>query len=188
MAQPVQILLLSQKDLLDSSQVSVSYTDPCGNEIPIYVVESSSSKPHMQISYAGAQGNIIGAASYHSISSKIDVSVYGESISMKRKDPLASGHSFHSSRLPELQWKEEDIISSNLKLVDSNKFVLARYRKRLDSHPRRSGFEIFVQADQALLDAIVVTGMAAVIYRHKSNKEWDKVWKKALKDAIIGDA
>lgn len=202
--QPLQVLSF---DLIKSKlggTFEVTDSDPMST--PLYAVDvSAKGKPALAIyrrpsqqrpernsrlnflasNFQGVSGNVIGSVIYHSMSSKIDVSVHGESFQMKRRDILSCGHSFKTTPLPfEMQWKEEDIVSSNLKLVDQEKRVIARYRKssklhnmfsRSNNNKRASELQIMIPLDDRMLDAVVITGLAAAEYRRRSDQEISKV-------------
>lgn len=207
--QPIRILSF---DLVRSKLGgSFAITDSDQNRTELYAVNASpKGKPTLTIypwseereaqmnrpwnvlnSFMGKPADdALGTVSLHSWSSKIDVSIHGECFQMKRKDMLSSGHSFkHSAQPLEMQWKEEDFISDNLKLVDENKRVIALYRKNsrmkklLSSNSRNkssSELHILVPLEDHLLDIVVLTGLAAAEQRRQSNESWDKVIEETI--------
>lgn len=107
---------------------------------------------------------------------------------MKRPDPLASGRKFDSP-LGRLQWKEDTFLSSNQKLVDSYKRVIARYEKQssLFSSRKKSKLILLIQEPNVLanLDMIVVTALASVEYGRRSDKELEEVGGEII-GALVG--
>ncbi|KAI1938546.1 hypothetical protein LOZ66_003349 [Ophidiomyces ophidiicola] len=167
----------------------------------LYSIETSQkSKPHITVTrhlhtyqqpcQQHPQDVVVGSATFHSLSSKIDVSLKAEprpvDITMKRSDPLACGRKFESP-LGKLQWKEDGcMLTSNIKLVDQHKRVIARFEKQSSFLSRRKDkFILLVQEPCALanFDMIVVTGFASIEYARRSDKEWDKAGEELLKAA-----
>jgi hypothetical protein len=97
---------------------------------------------------------------------------------MKRPDPFASGRNFTTASLGQLKWKEEGIFSSNQRLEDQYKRVIARYEKHSSLLSRGPSRIFLVLDDPAFVDAnmdvIIVTGFASIEYRRRSDKEWEK--------------
>jgi hypothetical protein len=95
---------------------------------------------------------------------------------MKRPDPFASGRNFTTASLGRLKWKEEGILSSNQRLEDQYKRVIARYEKHSSLLSRGQTRTFLVLNDPAFvganLDMIIVTGFASIEYRRQSDKEW----------------
>ncbi|KAK2868011.1 hypothetical protein FQN49_003256 [Arthroderma sp. PD_2] len=123
---------------------------------------------------------VVGTMTFHELSSKIDVSFNGTDTSMKRSDPLAGGRKFQTPTMGKLQWKEDGLLGSNQKLVDENRNVIAKYKKKDD--------EIIVLLPphqlERNLDMIVVTGMAIVESEKKSDSDGDAAGD--IIEAIIG--
>ncbi|THC91195.1 hypothetical protein EYZ11_009344 [Aspergillus tanneri] len=127
----------------------------------------------------------VGTVAVSSLSSKINLSIHNiPELQMKRPDILSSGHRFPHPRLGNLEWKEEDLFKKRFKLVDQNKTVLARFSKWKTQQPntmlpdgKKYAFLIYIQADPELLDWIVVSGLGAVEYRIKSDKDFEKAMK-----------
>ncbi|EFR02696.1 hypothetical protein MGYG_05694 [Nannizzia gypsea CBS 118893] len=121
--------------------------------------------------YQPPPGQVVGTLTFHDLSSKIDVSISGYDTSMRRPDPLASGRKFLTRSMGKLQWKEDGLFSSNQKLVDERRNVIAKYNK--------DDQEIIVllppnQIDQHL-DMIVVTGIGIIEAERKSDDDGDIV-------------
>ncbi|PGH26903.1 hypothetical protein AJ80_01486 [Polytolypa hystricis UAMH7299] len=135
---------------------------------------------------------VVGTVNFHSLSSKIDVTMGpnknngNKTFTMKRPDPLASGHKFPSDTpLGTLEWKDENLIGSSKQklLMDAQKRVIARYEKCggsrlfLQRRRRREKDRIVVMmlpgaaAAEEYLDLIVLTGMASVEYARRSDEE-----------------
>ena len=135
----------------------------------------------------------IGTVDFHSLSSEINISLEQSSdgrlppipISMKRPDPLAAGRKFASGTpLGVLEWKEDRLFSNKQVLLDQNKRILARYKKRSSmlSSKKEEVFVLCVPGLEPYLDLIVITGFALIDARQRSSEEWDAV--DAIFDAI----
>ena len=136
---------------------------------PIFSVYSSSSKPHLTITRPYERRDVIATVTYHSLSSKIEISFHGQHIQLKRKDMLSSAHSFHDLNVGELRWKESsNLLSSGLVLLDKESRELCRYKKR-------QGFDVLVSAEGEFLYSILITGLAAVEYKRRGDHEWNEV-------------
>lgn len=129
---------------------------------PLFSIRTSSSKPHRTITRADNPHHVIATISFHSLSSKIDITLHGQPLQLKKNDMFSSGHSFHHPAAGELKWKEAGFLSTGLVLVDSSGRELCKYKKR--------AFDVFVQVDHAFMDMILVTGLAAAEYKRQSDK------------------
>ncbi|KAK2747948.1 hypothetical protein FQN57_001539 [Myotisia sp. PD_48] len=148
--------------------------------------------------------HLVATASFHTLSSKIDISLTSNShgpsfeMIMKRPDPLSSKRRFETPTLGRLEWKEEaGLFSSNWKLVDQYKRVVARYEKGKKSSSSFWGskggekpkdrFILLVQDPQVLsnLDQIVVTGFAMVEYDRQEDGADEEV-ASAVVEAVVG--
>ncbi|EEQ35472.1 hypothetical protein McanMca71_003114 [Microsporum canis] len=158
-----------------NQQYHQPYHQPCHQ--PYNQPYNAPSQPHNQSyyqsfsNYQPPPGQVIGTITFHDLSSKIDVSFNGANASMKRPDPLASGRKFQTPNMGKMQWKEDGLFSSNQKLVDERRNVIAKYKKDDD--------EIIVllppnQIDLHL-DMIVVTGIAMIDAERKSDSDGDLV-------------
>jgi len=147
-----------------------------GGDVLLYSIHQSDAKPHVTITRANDLRDVVGTISFHSLSSKIETTLRGEPIQLKRKDLFADAHSFRHHSVGEMHWKESSFLGSGVILRDSQKRNICRYRKR-------HGFEMLVPIpDQNFMDLVVVTGFAAAEYRRRSNKDWDEVLKETIKD------
>ncbi|WEW57800.1 hypothetical protein PRK78_003267 [Emydomyces testavorans] len=153
--------------------------------------------PASQSSFGGRNNDIVvGTVTFHSLSSKVEASLktgpHPMDITMKRPDRFANGRKFDSP-LGKLQWKEDgNMLTSNQKLVDEYKRVIARYEKRSSRLSRQMDrFMVLVQEPNVIanLDMIILTGFASIEYNRRSDQEWDKVgkeWLKGLGGDILG--
>lgn len=108
-------------------------------------------------------------------------------MTMKRPDSLASGRKFDSP-LGKLQWKEDKLFSSNQKLVDQYKRVIARYEKQMSLFSRKMArLILLVQEPNVLanLDMIIVTGLASIEYGRRSDKELEEAGEEVI-GALFG--
>ena len=164
----------------DLANTTLSTTDSFGNQIPIYTIQSNSSS-HRSITITtfptpapSHQSKLeVAEITYHSISSKITLNLRGHAFEMRRRDPLSTGHAFTSpfTKNETWSWKEEKFLSSGLKLVDHEGKILARLAKNVGGG-RGRGIEVFVKDDgKGLVEFIVVTGIAAAVYRQRSDED-----------------
>jgi hypothetical protein len=75
MTKPIQRIIVSQTK--DKSISTISLVDEHGLTQPLYTVHQSRSKPHLQIRYLGQGAQIVGTVVFHSLFSKIDISLHG---------------------------------------------------------------------------------------------------------------
>lgn len=139
----------------------------------LYTVHRQSSKPHMSFyrSYTSSNGLesafLIGTASFHHFSSKIDVEVANVDIGMKKEGLVSSTYSFYAGPQGDCwKWQRDGALTSNLKLVDSRGCTIARFNNASWSIKKQGTFDIFGMMDQ--LDLIMVSGLARVEYQRRS--------------------
>lgn len=82
---------------------------------PVFFVHTSSSKPHLTIKSPFQHQDVVATVTYHSLSSKIEVSLYDRHIQLKRRGLLSDAHSFDDATVSKLRWEE----SSGLFLPES---------------------------------------------------------------------
>lgn len=99
-----------------------------------------------------------------------------ETVTMRHDELTGNKHNFTSStvRGDKLSWKEDSLFGHGVKLVSPDGQLLARFR-RTDKASGTGGIEVFIPAEGALLDLILVSGIAAAEYRRRSNVELETV-------------
>ncbi|KFY24999.1 hypothetical protein V493_04899 [Pseudogymnoascus sp. VKM F-4281 (FW-2241)] len=99
-----------------------------------------------------------------------------ETVTMRHDALTGTKHNFTSAavRGDKLSWKEDSLFGHGVKLVSPDGQQLARFR-RTDKVAGTGSLEVFIPAEGALLDLILVSGIAAAEYRRRSNTEFESV-------------
>ena len=144
-----------------------------GGATPLYASRTSKfSKPHIQISRVvaantGLQQTAIGNATFHSLSSAIDLSLHGQYIKMKPGN-LSSSINFTYPPTGKMKWKS-NFMGTALELFDSAGQKLARLKLKFSGSGGKR-LELLVPCADFFLDLIVLSGMAAVAKKHSDAK------------------
>ncbi|KAH8692958.1 hypothetical protein BGW36DRAFT_385595 [Talaromyces proteolyticus] len=120
-------------------------------------------------SYPSPNGELsvlIGTASFHHFSSGIDVEMANVDIGMKKEGLVSNTYSFSAGHQGRWQWQRDGALTSNLKLVDSRGYIIARFNNASWSVKKQGTFDILGMMDQ--LDLIMVSGLARVEYQRRS--------------------
>lgn len=128
---------------------------PYGQRTLLYtMITSKSSKPNIQLSRVSPDAlsqTVIGEAIFHLTSCSVDLSLHGRPISMK--ESLSGNRSFTWPPVGKLKWAKNSM-GTALELIDGTGFKMARCKDK-------KKIEVLIQCDDYLLDAIVLSGMAA---------------------------
>ncbi|KAL5346447.1 hypothetical protein ACLOAV_008718 [Pseudogymnoascus australis] len=174
MAQP-QVFII--EGLSKGSNATVSYQNLQGFKTPFYAIQPSpNKKSNLFITRATPDASQVGTIQFHTLSSKMELVLPYETVTMRHDELTGSKHNFTSPtvRGDKLSWKEDSLFGHGVKLVSPDGQLLARFR-RTDKAARTGGFEVFIPAEGALLDLILVSGIAAAEYRRRSNIELETV-------------
>lgn len=188
----------------DKKTSNINVLLPEGNAFTRYTFHRQKSDSKYELRYANTAnpgGHPVGTVKFHTMSSKIDITLHGVAFTMAKKDPFGGGHHLSEMSLGgEIQWKESSFMGSGVQLLDAQKRVIARYSTKLKQGPPQkrfgsllgggstcAGLEIFVPAQDWILDLIVLTGLAAAEYRRQSNEDWGVVGKKVGKEGGSGE-
>ncbi|ROT39627.1 hypothetical protein SODALDRAFT_358038 [Sodiomyces alkalinus F11] len=176
--QPVyEVLRINKRK--GTTTTTIDRTDPStGHSYPIYMVFYMQDQNLLELRHADPRlqnpdCTPLAAVKFHSLSSKLDLTLRGHPFRMARPHLLSGSHAFrYGPAAPELKWKERSEFSSDLVLVDGWGVMLARYRRKVrDGYGYKGpGFELFVPPHVIDLDLVVATGMAASRY-HKREEE-----------------
>lgn len=165
---------------LDETGETLSCPGPSGQSVPLFKVNIQKSQPHLTISRMTTPGPwqstpfTIGSSSLHrSPSSKIDVSLHGQEFLLKRDLIKSDNHHFEYPSLGQFKWKPDPWGGSTLELFNGARQLIAKYKKG----PSRSGqIDLYVRADERLMDLVVVTGLAMRLLVMRENREIDFVF------------
>ncbi|KIX06272.1 uncharacterized protein Z518_04247 [Rhinocladiella mackenziei CBS 650.93] len=134
-----------------------------GATIPSYSITKSKNTLTFSRIDAGntmIQPPSIGSATIHSLSSNVDISLFGHHISMKCSQ-LSGNYTLTCPPMRKLKW-ENSMSGSTLKLIDtSSGSQLVKLKK--------DTLQVFVPCDDFLLDLIVISGTVAGQEQKKIN-------------------
>ncbi|KAL5356147.1 hypothetical protein BJX96DRAFT_162230 [Aspergillus floccosus] len=163
--------------VFDNTGQNLCRVDPGGHQIPIFKVHFQKKEPHLIISRLPPPGTwstaplTVGTSRLHrSPSSKIDVSLHGHEILLKRDLLKSDNHHFDFPSLGHFKWKPDGWGGSSLKLYDNEQRLIAKCKGKT---PQRGQIEIFVQGGDQLVDLVAVTGLAMQLFTMRENKEDD---------------
>lgn len=166
---------------LDETGETLFCPEPSGQSLPAFRVKIQKSQPHLTISRIPPRepwqstSFPIGTSSLHpSPSSKIDVSLHGHEFLLKRDLLKSDNHHFEYPPLGHFKWKPDPWGGSTLELFDSARRLIAKYRK---GSLRSDQIELYVRADEQLMDLAVVTGLAMRLLIMRENKDIDLVFR-----------
>lgn len=144
---------------------------------PLYAVQANfgsslfSSKPHMKI-FRGTDtsGAYIGSASFHTMSSTIDLEIHGRAVELVHDGIMTRTHRFTSSE-GMVFWKGDGMFGTDLKLQTRQKIIFARFDNAAFSMAKQGKLEI-AQRDisEAMLDEIVISGLAMIEHERRRRK------------------
>jgi hypothetical protein len=170
MSQPLVFIL---EGLSKGSNATVSSQNLQGVKTPFYAIQPSpNKKSNLAITRASPDASQVGTIQFHTLSSKIELVLQYETVSMRHDELTGSRHEFTSPtvRGDKLSWKEDSLFGHGFKLVSPDGQLLARFR-RTDKSAGTGCFEVFIPAEGGLLDLILLSGIAAAEYRRRSNIE-----------------
>jgi len=105
-------------------------------------------------------------AAFNALSFEVKLAVNGQDLVLK---PRLLGYSFDSARAgSKMEWKADGILG-NLKLVNENDEVVAKFRNKLFSNNELGIFDIFGAVEDALVDEIVLSGLAVLAMAQSVN-------------------
>ncbi|KFY15451.1 hypothetical protein V491_05679 [Pseudogymnoascus sp. VKM F-3775] len=174
MSQPLVFIL---EGLSKGSNATLSSQNLQGFKTPFYTIQPSpSKKSNLAITRASPDASQVGIIQFHTLSSKMELVLQYETVSMRHDELTGSRHEFTSPtfRGDKMAWKEDSLFGHGVKLVSPDGQLLARFR-RVDKATGTGSFEVFIPADGVLLDLILVSGIAASEYRRRSNIELTSV-------------
>ncbi|KAJ6442171.1 BSD domain-containing protein C22A12.14c [Purpureocillium lavendulum] len=154
----------------------VEVTD-CDKATVLYVCYRTSSKPHLTICRAPSRDKpetMVGQVSFHHFKSDIDVRMpLNPGASMRKTGWISSAYEVTSpAQGGELwTWERDGAMTSNLKLVDGRGAILATFDNASWSRKKQGTITVnsWMPAP-AVLDVMIVTGMAKVEYQRRSQK------------------
>jgi hypothetical protein len=141
------------------------------------VVGTPAAKPNVVI-FRGEPhvSSNIGQASFHSISSTIDLSLHGQSICMKMSQ-LSGNFSLEYPPRTKLTWSVNKFTGSGLGLCDSSGYKLAELNS---SGLGGKKLEILVSCDEFFFDLVLLSAMAAkVLIKVMMDAALEVVWEAA---------
>lgn len=131
---------------------------------PLYdAVTHSLSKPNVCLYRGPSQSNqLLGDARFHSLSSKIDLTLMGQAFSMKQSQ-LSGSLTVDHPQLGRFKWSLNQLTMSSLELSDSSGRSLAKLKS--SGIPGLGGkkIEMFVSVDDYMMDLIVLSGVVAMV-------------------------
>ena len=129
-----------------------------------------SSKPHVKVT-AAATGTQVGTATFHSLSSNIDLTVHNQPIVFSRPGVMSSSHEFQSRIMGgSLKWKKDGWASSNLQCVDEREQVFAKFQRPGWAKRKLGKFELGPSVSGVLMDEIVISGIAMLEWRRRQQR------------------
>ncbi|KFY14810.1 hypothetical protein V492_02395 [Pseudogymnoascus sp. VKM F-4246] len=170
MSQPLVFIV---EGLSKGSNGTVSSQNFQGIKTPFYTIQPSpSKKSNLAITRASPEASQVGTIQFHTLSSKMELVLSYETVSMRHDELTGSRHEFTSPifRGDKMAWKEDSMFGHGVKLVSPDGQLLARFR-RTDKAAGTGSIEVFIPAEGASLDIILVSGIAAAEYRRRSNIE-----------------
>jgi hypothetical protein len=120
-------------------------------------------KPQIQISRLVANGTRqipIGAATFPSLSTTINISLGNFSFGLKQNQLTGDSCSFTCPPLPKMKWRA-GLSGRSMELSDASRTRLAKYKAGLPVVGGGKKLEVLVPCDDFILDLIVVSGMTA---------------------------
>ncbi|UNI22499.1 hypothetical protein JDV02_008384 [Purpureocillium takamizusanense] len=144
----------------------------------LYVCYRTSSKPHQTICRAATHDKpetMVGQVSFHHFKSDIDVRMpLNPGVAMRKTGWTSSAYEVTSPGAQEgaaWTWKRDGAMTSNLKLVDARGAVLAAFDNASWSLKKQGTLTVQDwMPPPALLDVMIVTGLARVEYQRRSQK------------------
>ncbi|KAH7121410.1 hypothetical protein EDB81DRAFT_813901 [Dactylonectria macrodidyma] len=126
---------------------------------PLYCIKPSTKKPNVTVSRGPMRPDtIVGYATLHSFSSKIDASVRGQPLPMK-ESTFSDKFTLEVPHLGTFKWKQS-MFSGTLELFDSSGQKLARLGSA-GTFSSEKKLELMVPCDDFFMDIVVLSGMAA---------------------------
>ena len=130
---------------------------------PVYAGRLQRSKPQVLVSRVADQAigaQAIGQASFHKLSSDIDVQLNGQLANMHRKGGFSTAHEVSVAGL-NWSWAKDGFMTNDLKLEDNNSGrIIARFQRAKWSRKKLGTIQILGTHPPHILDAIVITGLA----------------------------
>jgi len=155
---------------MDPNLISVVPAGLPATAPPLYSVGSSPySKPNIII-YRGAPnpGAAIGHANLHTFSSKADLSIHGQTMTVKASS-LSGNFSFTPQSMAGFKWKADSLSGNPKELIDSSGQRIAKISSSNFLKGEKS-LEIFVAVDDYFLELIVATALVAKTLAKNSQK------------------
>lgn len=167
--------------VFDEKNNSLLTQDAGGRQFVAFTIQTSKkSKPNLIVSRAdcgsyNAQPTVIGAVTCRSfLSSKIDVSIQGRDVRVKRDNEtsLSDRLSFEYPPMGNFEWKiNQWTTTTSLKLSDEAGRKLARIKSETSLSGRyKLQIDVFVPGEQVFYDMIIVTGLAAAKFHETEAK------------------
>lgn len=174
MSQP-QVFIL--EGISKGSNATVSLQNLQGLKTPFYAIQPSpNKKSNLYITRASPDASQVGTIQFHSLSSKMELVLPYETVTMRHDALTGSKHNFTSPTVggDKLSWKEESLFGHGVKLMSPDGQLLAGFR-RIDKAAGTGCIEVFIPDEGGLLDHILLSGIAAAEYRRRSNIELESV-------------
>ncbi|KAK4991212.1 hypothetical protein LTR50_001970 [Elasticomyces elasticus] len=136
-----------------------------------------SSKPHMSIYRCGPSQTLVGAITFHSMSSDIDVEIHGKAASLCKGGLFTRTYEFRSQAAgTALWWKGDGAFSSDLKLVGAkdaqgSEQVFARFDRSAMAMSKEGKLLLASGLDEIATDEVVVSGMAVIEHARRKRNE-----------------
>ena len=157
-------MLSKQTQILDSDKTT-----------PLYNIEiHTMSKPHVTVHSATNPARVIGTATFHHFSSRIDVVVHGHAITLESRGPFKSGCKYVSPAAQGASrvWKSEGVFSgSDMVCLDGREQIVARFEASTWAVKKAGKFDLgpSVRENGPAMDEVVVVGVAMLEDRRRKN-------------------
>ena len=145
-------------------------------QTPLYRIQFNSgglfsSKPHVTIVNAASNAPV-GTVTFHSMSSKIDLTINKKPTTLSKSGIFTSAHEFRSSALTgSLKWKRDGLFSGgDMLCIDEKEQLFARFQASGWAMKKDGKFELSPEVGGVLMDEIVVSGIAMVELRRRRNR------------------
>jgi hypothetical protein len=145
---------------------------------PLYtLISSKTAQPNLMIFQGSPDStNLIDDTSFHSLSSKTDLTIRGQGIRMTLNQ-LTGNFSLESPTAGNLKWNVGKIMGSSFTLKDNTALKLAHLRSSGFPASEERELEIFVNCDDRFLELVVVSGIAAKMFAKEANEVASEIIK-----------
>ncbi|KAF2423716.1 hypothetical protein EJ08DRAFT_639709 [Tothia fuscella] len=149
---------------------------PPYSDVSYSIIASPNKKPNITV-FRGdpAARQLIGHATFHSLSSTTDLTLNGQSLRMKQSQLSGTSYSIHCTQFGNLKWKSSEWGGSALGLYDSAGTKLAQLKSTGAFGSKEKKLEILVPCDGFLVDLVVISAMGLLSLKKKVDKNAAKL-------------